>query len=85
MLSGHALDISSVESVQAMVNLIDERYGRLDILVNNATGATRSPAPVSATDLASAQEIVEVTLFGTWRLIQATLPLLQKKRSGQSG
>jgi len=80
---GHALDISSVESVQAMVNLIDERYGRLDILVNNATGATRSPAPVSATDLASAQKIVEVTLFGTWRLIQATLPLLHKSKAAR--
>jgi NAD(P)-dependent dehydrogenase (short-subunit alcohol dehydrogenase family) len=75
---GHALDISSVESVRAVVGLIDERYGRLDILVNNATGAARGAAPASAADLAAASRVFEVTLFGTWRLIQETLPLLRK-------
>jgi NAD(P)-dependent dehydrogenase (short-subunit alcohol dehydrogenase family) len=82
-VSGQALDISNDESVRAIVNLIDERFGRLDILVNNATGATRSPAPVSAADLASAQQIVEVTLFGTWRIIQAALPLLRKSEAAR--
>ena len=80
---GHELDISNIESVQAIVNLIDERYGRLDILVNNATGATRDPTPASAADLASAHQVVEVTLFGTWRLIQETLPLLRKSKAAR--
>ena len=75
-VTGHALDISSDKSVQAMAKFIDERYGQLDILVNNATGATRSPDPASAADLAEAQQVIDVTLFGTWRIIQATLPLL---------
>ena len=82
-VSGHALDISSVESVQAIVDLIDERYGRLDILINNATGATRSPDPVSAADLSAARQIVEVTLFGNWRLIQETLPLLRQSKAAR--
>jgi NAD(P)-dependent dehydrogenase (short-subunit alcohol dehydrogenase family) len=77
-VSGQALDITSVESVRAIVDFIDKRYGRLDILVNNATGATLSPDPVSAADLSAARQVVEVTLFGTWRLIQETLPLLRK-------
>jgi len=74
---GHALDIASDESVHAITKFIDECYGRLDILVNNATGATRSPDPASAADLAEAQQVVDVTLFGTWRVIQQTLPLLR--------
>ena len=82
-VNGHELDISSSESVQAIVNLIDERYGRLDILVNNATGATRSRAPVSAADLESARQVVEVTLFGTWRMIQESLPLLRKSEAAR--
>jgi len=76
-VSGYALDIASSQSTKAMAKLIDERYGRLDILVNNATGSTRSPAPASAADLDSAQQVLDVTLFGTWRLIQETLPLLR--------
>lgn len=77
-VSGQALDITSVESTQSIVDYIDKRYGRLDILVNNATGATRSPDAVSTADLSAARQIFEVTLFGTWRLIQETLPLLRK-------
>ena len=79
----HQLDISSDESVQAIARLIEERHGRLDILVNNATGSTPDAFPVSAVDLESASRVVDVTLFGTWRLIQATLPLLRKSDAGR--
>lgn len=82
-VTGHALDISSMESVQAMVALIDERHGRLDILVNNATGSTRDRAPPSQADLAAAQQVFEVTLFGNWRLTQACLPLLRKSEAAR--
>ncbi|MDE0246130.1 MAG: SDR family NAD(P)-dependent oxidoreductase [Gammaproteobacteria bacterium] len=79
----HQLDISSDESVRAIARLIEERHGRLDILVNNATGSTPDAPPVSAVDLESAQRVIDVTLFGTWRLIQATLPLLRKSDAGR--
>lgn len=73
----HALDITSAESVDAIIQTIQKRTGRLDILVNNATGAMRDTAPVSATPLEGAQQVVNVTLFGTWRMTQAALPLLR--------
>ena len=79
----HRLDISNDESVRAIARLIEERHGRLDILVNNATGSTPDAPPVSAVDLESAQRVVDVTLFGTWRLIQATPPLLRKSDAGR--
>lgn len=77
------LDISSDESVRAIALLIEERHGRLDILVNNATGSTPDAPPVSAVDLETAKGVVDVTLFGTWRLIQAALPLLRKSDAGR--
>lgn len=82
-VTGHALDISSVGSVQAMVELIEERYGRLDILVNNATGAGRDRAPPSDSDLAGARTVFDVTLFGNWRLTQACLPLLRESAAAR--
>jgi NAD(P)-dependent dehydrogenase (short-subunit alcohol dehydrogenase family) len=66
------------ESIQAIVDFIDERYGRLDILINNATGDLGKPVSMSAADLPHAREVFDVTVFGTWRLIQATLPLIRK-------
>lgn len=73
----HALDISSPESVDAVIRTIHKTTGRLDILVNNATGAIRDSEPPSATPLEGAQQVVNVTLFGTWRMTQAALPLLR--------
>jgi NAD(P)-dependent dehydrogenase (short-subunit alcohol dehydrogenase family) len=82
-VTGHALDISSVESVQAIVAVIGERYGRLDILLNNATGAGRDRAPPSDSDLAGARSVFDVTLFGNWRLTQACLPLLRESAAAR--
>ena len=73
----HALDITSPESVDAIIQTIRKTAGRLDILVNNAVGAMRDDAPPSATPIEGAQQVVNVTLFGTWRMTQAALPLLR--------
>jgi NAD(P)-dependent dehydrogenase (short-subunit alcohol dehydrogenase family) len=82
-VDGHALDIAHDESIQTLVSIIAERYGRLDILINNATGSTKSPDPVSTADLEAARQIVDVTLIGNWRLIQGTLPLLRKSAAAR--
>jgi NAD(P)-dependent dehydrogenase (short-subunit alcohol dehydrogenase family) len=55
----------------------------LDILVNNATGAGRDRAPPSDSDLAAAQQVLAVTLFGNWRMTQACLPLLRKSAAAR--
>lgn len=80
---GHELDISSDKSVYAIAHFIEERYGRLDILVNNATGSPPNAALLSDVDLESAHRVIDVTLFGTWRLTQALLPLLRKSDAGR--
>jgi len=76
--TAHALDISNTDSVKAVIELIDKQYGGLDTLVNNATGsAGRNMAPPSTADLDLARQIIDVTLLGTWRMIQAAIPLLK--------
>jgi NAD(P)-dependent dehydrogenase (short-subunit alcohol dehydrogenase family) len=59
------------------------KHGRLDILVNNATGATNSREPASRADVNEARRIVDVTLFGSWQMIQATLPLLRESQAAR--
>ena len=82
-VTGCSLDISSIESVDSAVTLIDKLHGRLDILVNNATGSTRNRAAASSADLDSARQVMDATVFGTWRLTQAMLPLLRKSEGGR--
>ena len=82
-VTGYSLDISSIESVRNAVNHIDSLYGRLDILVNNATGSTRDWSATSSADLETARQVMDVTVFGTWRLTQAMLPLLQRSENGR--
>jgi NAD(P)-dependent dehydrogenase (short-subunit alcohol dehydrogenase family) len=78
-VTGHALDISSANSTQIVIDVIGDRHGKLDILVNNATGsAGRDMAPPSTADLDVARQVIDVTLLGTWRITQAAIPLLGK-------
>lgn len=63
---------------QRLVDAAIERWGRLDVLVNNA-GVTRS-IPHRDLDAASVdvwREIFEVNVFGTWELTRVAVPHLQ--------
>jgi NAD(P)-dependent dehydrogenase (short-subunit alcohol dehydrogenase family) len=67
------LDVTDDASVEAALGVIDEREGRLDVLVNNAgisTGAEIT-GPV-------ALEVFDTNAIGLIRVTQAALPLLQK-------
>lgn len=70
------LDVADQASVDALAKRIESDPGRLDALVNNA-GVYGSPTGAADYDLDEAHEVLEVNLFGAWRLAQATLPLLR--------
>jgi NAD(P)-dependent dehydrogenase (short-subunit alcohol dehydrogenase family) len=55
--------------------------GRLDVLVNNAAAYVDWTETASGADLEGAHRVVEVNLFGAWRLTQALLPLLRRSPS----
>jgi NAD(P)-dependent dehydrogenase (short-subunit alcohol dehydrogenase family) len=77
-ITGRALDITSEAEVNSLVADIEREWGQLDVLVNNA--ALMGPLDERATsgDLHSAQQVLQVNLFGSWRLTRALLPLLRK-------
>ena len=75
------LDVADQASVDQLGKRIEADPGRLDVLVNDA-GVYGSPTGAADYDLDEAQEVLEVNLFGAWRLSQATLPLL--RRSAQA-
>ncbi|MFI7307997.1 SDR family oxidoreductase [Streptomyces hygroscopicus] len=75
---GVPLDVTDDESVTAAARLIDERAGRLDVLVNNAGIAGGWPEQPSTIDLETVRRLVETNVIGVIRVTNAMLPLLRR-------
>lgn len=69
-------DVTDRSAVDAMVAQVRERYGRLDIVVNNA--AIRDEAAFEATTYAAWRHGLQVCLDGAFHCCQAALPLLRE-------
>ncbi|GAA2322480.1 SDR family oxidoreductase [Nonomuraea roseoviolacea subsp. roseoviolacea] len=70
------LDVTSEEDVAGAAAAVAERYGRLDVLVNNAAITYDTWQAAVSADLDVVREAAETNLYGPWRLVQALLPLL---------
>ena len=80
---GHTLDVTSPSSIAALAAHLEESFGRLDVLVNNAAATTIHGEAPSTADLEHARAAMDATLFGTWRVTQALLPLLRRSGYGR--
>ncbi|HXT44093.1 MAG TPA: oxidoreductase [Pseudonocardiaceae bacterium] len=75
------LDVTSDESVSSVVGQVIARFGRLDVLVNNAgVGANGAAEEIS---VAQAQGVFDVNVFGLMRMTRAVLPHMRAQRSGR--
>ena len=76
-----ALDVTSEESVQSAIQGVLERYGRIDVLVNNA-GAGQF-GTMEQVSLEAAKRTMDVNFFGVWRVTAAVLPTMRAAQSGR--
>jgi NAD(P)-dependent dehydrogenase (short-subunit alcohol dehydrogenase family) len=74
------LDITNPHEIKNAIQLVSDKFGRVDMLVNNA-GFGLAGA-IEETSLAEVREIFETNFFGTLQLTQAFLPLFRKQKSG---
>lgn len=74
-----ALDVTNPATIRDAAEHVDERFGRLDALVNNAgiSGDNNRQRPGSA-DLEVVREVFETNFFGVIMVTDAMLPLLRR-------
>ena len=75
-----ALDVTDRASIAAAVKAATEKFGQIDVLVNNAGYCYRSS--VEEADRAGVDRMFETNFFGPIALIQAVLPQMRARRSG---
>ena len=75
---GVECDVTSAAACEAAVAQARERFGRVDVLVNNA-GITHRSA-FAMTDIAVLRRVMEVNLFGAIHLTRAALAALRASR-----
>jgi len=74
------IDVTNDQSVEEAFKRALSKYGRIDVLVNNA-GMTGFGL-LEATSIAQVRQLFEVNFFGVLRTYQAVLPSMRTARSG---
>ena len=77
---GLPADVTSPDSVQAMVDQVTGRFGRIDVLVNNA-GWDKAGAFLDS-DPADWDRIIAINLYGVLNTCKAVLPILAAQGHG---
>ncbi|MFZ9486518.1 MAG: SDR family NAD(P)-dependent oxidoreductase [Alphaproteobacteria bacterium] len=73
-------DVTDRGEVEAMVAAVRKRFGRIDVLVNNA--AVRGEVPFAELDAATWSRILSICLDGAFHCSQAALPALKDAGGG---
>jgi NAD(P)-dependent dehydrogenase (short-subunit alcohol dehydrogenase family) len=75
---GVPLDVTDDASVAAAARLMEERAGRLDVLVNNAAVTGGVPQEPTLVDPDTVRAVVDTNVIGVIRVTNAMLPLLRR-------
>jgi len=77
-----SLDVTSDESVEAVVREVMRLDGRIDLLVNNA-GFSIAPAGAEESSIEQARSIFDTNFFGTVRMTRAVVPHMRHQGGGR--
>ncbi|MDT0484096.1 oxidoreductase [Streptomyces doebereineriae] len=75
------LDVGSDESAAAAVAEVIDRFGRIDVLVNNAGIGTAGA--VEENSVAQAQNVLNINVLGVIRMTKAVLPHMRAQDGGR--
>jgi NAD(P)-dependent dehydrogenase (short-subunit alcohol dehydrogenase family) len=79
-----AIDPTDDASVTAAAKEVDSRFGRLDVLINNAgTGLAEDSLPSSQVSVATFEETYAINVFGLARVTREFWPLLEQSTAAR--
>ena len=76
-----SLDVTDLEDVRAFASLALEKFGRIDVIVNNA--GVMPLSPLEALKIDEWNQMIDVNIRGVLHGIAAALPVMKKQGSGQ--
>ena len=78
----HFMDITATESIDALMKDTAEKYGKIDILVNNAANVGLKDGRVDELSLEMWDAIFQSDVRGTFYAIKCVLPYMQENKGG---
>ncbi|GAB3561472.1 SDR family oxidoreductase [Arthrobacter alkaliphilus] len=70
------VDVGDEDSVKALMSQIRDRFGRLDLAVNNAAGDGRPPAPLAEWESSEFDSAISVNLRGVFLCLKYEIELM---------
>ncbi len=77
------MDVNDQTTHKAARSFIEDKFGRLDILVNNAAVALDMNQKPSEVDMQTIRKTFDTNFFGVVSITQALLPLIRKSDAGR--
>lgn len=79
----HQLDVANPASVEALAAFVEIKFGKLDVLVNNAGINYDTWQSAENADLDEVVQTLDTNLMGAWRMAKALIPLMRKNNFGR--
>src|SRR6266403_318370 len=70
-------DMTKLEDVRNLIAKTKEKFGRIDILINNAGQGLR--APIEKIDLDEYRNVMELNVFSVLEAIQEVIPIMREQ------
>jgi NAD(P)-dependent dehydrogenase (short-subunit alcohol dehydrogenase family) len=77
------LDLTDMPGIDRLGGAINERWGKLDILVANAA-ILGTISPIGHVEAKVFEKVMNINVTSTWRLIRSVDPLLRKSDAGRA-
>lgn len=75
------LDLENTANIQEKVDAVIQKFGRIDVLINNSGMGHRTKAVNTSTEID--RRVMEVNFFGTINLTKAVARKMQEQKSGK--
>lgn len=77
------MDVDNQESIRQAAMTINERYGRLDVLINNAGVYLDENKKLVAMDPSILERTMATNFFGAYHVIRSFIPIMEKQGYGR--